>query len=436
MTNVSVALLEAAILLMLVVVNGLLAGAEIAVVTSRKVRLNDWAKKGNQAAAKALDLANSPNRFLSTVQIGMTSVAVAAGAFGGIRLAGTLSQLLVAAGLPEGVAERLSIGIAVVAVTYVTLVIGELVPKQIALRDPERMAARAAGPMLRLSVLAAPLVKILGHSTDLVLRLVPLKERDQAKITEEEIRGMIAQATESGVLEATQQQIVERLFRLSGRTVKTIMTPRERIVWLDQSAQPESWKDVLGDVLYARYPVAEGELDRYVGYVKVQDLLSLSLSPEPQGLDSVLRKPHLLPGWTPVFRLLELFQWSQVHMAFITDDDGRVQGIVTLYDVIEGVMGSLPETLEGVRPGLVERADGSWLVDGLLPFQEFLHAFQRQDQARREFPTLHAFMVANLDGEPRPASEVHWRGLRLEVMDMDGSRVDKVLVREAAPAEE
>ncbi|MCJ7628621.1 MAG: hemolysin family protein [Longimicrobiales bacterium] len=433
MITLSVVLLELAILLVLVVANGLLAGAEIAVVSSRKVRLNDWARKGNKAAANALELANSPNRFLSTVQLGMTTVAVAAGAFGGVRLAGTLSPVLVAAGLPGGIAERLAIGIAVVTATYVTLVIGELVPKRIARHDPERMAARAAGPMLRLSVLATPLVNILGHSTDLVLRLVPLKEQDQAKITEEEIRGMIAHATETGVLEATEQQIVERLFRLSDRTVNSLMTPRDRIVWLDRSAGPESWSAGLGDVLYARYPVADGELDRYVGYVKVQDLLALSLSPEPQGLDSILRKPHLLPGWTPVFRLLELFQWSNVHMAFVTDDDGRVQGIVTLYDVMEGILGHLPETLEAVRPGLVERADGSWLVDGLLPFQEFLNAFQRQEEDRREFPTLHTFMVASLHEEPRPASVVHWKGLRLEIMDMDGSRVDKVLVREAAP---
>jgi putative hemolysin len=436
MITLSVVLLELAILLALVVVNGLLAGAEIAVVSSRKVRLHEWAKKGNKEAGKALDLANSPNRFLSTVQLGMTTVAVAAGAFGGVRLAGTLSPVLVAAGLPGGIAERLAIGIAVVTVTYVTLVIGELVPKRIALRDPERMAARAASPMLRLSVLATPLVKILGHSTDLVLSLVPLKEQDEAKITEEEIRGMIAQATETGVLEATEQQIVERLFRLSDRTVDSLMTPRERIVWLDRSAGPESWSAGLEEVLYARYPVADGELDRYVGYVKAQDLLALSLSPDPQALDSILRKPHLLPGWTPVFRLLELFQWSNVHMAFVTDDDGRVQGIVTLYDVMEGILGRLPETLEAVAPGLVERADGSWLVDGLLPFQEFLHAFQRQEENQREFPTLHTFMVASLDEEPRPASVVNWKGLRLEIMDMDGSRVDKVLVREAAPGAE
>jgi putative hemolysin len=431
MITLSIALLEAVILLMLVVVNGLLAGAEIAVVSARKARLNEWAKRGNKAAGKALELANSPNRFLSTVQIGITTVTVAAGAFGGIRLAGRLTPILVAAGLPAGIAGELAIGFVVVTVTFVTLVIGELVPKRIALHDPERMAAQAAGPMLLLSVLAAPLVHVLGLATDLVLRLMPLKERDEAKITEEEIRSMIAHAADTGVLEATEQQIVERLFRLSDKTVDMLMTPREKIVWIDRSAGPESWSASLGDVLYGRYPVGDGGIDRPVGYVKVQDLLALSLSPDPEGLDSVLRKPHLLPGWTPIFRLLEIFQWSQVHMALVTDDGGHVQGIVTLYDVMEGILGQLPETRELGTPGLVERADGSWLVDGLLPFQEFLNAFQRQEEEPREFPNLHTFMVASLEEKPGPTSVVHWKGLRLEIVDMDGSRVDKVLVREA-----
>jgi len=435
MMTLSVVLLEVLILLVLVVANGLLAGAEIAVVSSRKARLHQWAKRGNKAAGKALDLANSPNQFLSTVQIGITTVAVAAGAFGGIRLAGTLTPLLIAIGFSPRHAGELAIGFVVAAITYMTLVIGELVPKRIALHDPERMAARAAGPMLWLSVLATPLVEILGRSTDLVLRLVPLKERDEAKITEEEIRGMIAHATETGVLEATEQRIVERLFRLSDTTVDKLMTPRESIVWLDRSSGPEAWRSRLGQVLYTRYPVADGDIDHYAGYVKVQDLLDLALSPEPDALDSILRKPHILPAWTPVFRLLELFQWSHVHMALVTGDDGKVQGIVTLYDVLEGIVGDLPETREALIPGVVVRADGSWLVDGLLPFQEFLQIFRRQEESRREFPTLHAFMVAHLDGEPRPAAVARWRGLRLEIVDMDGSRVDKVLVKKEASGE-
>jgi putative hemolysin len=429
MITLMVVLLDVTILLVLVVANGLLAGAEFAVVSSRKAKLHQRAREGDKASAKALELANSPNRFLSTIQIGITGVAVAAGAFGGTRLAGSLAPLLVFVGIPARFADEMAVLVIVVVVTYVALVVGELVPKRIALHDPERMAARAAGPMMRLSVLATPMVEILGRSTDLVLRFVRLKERDEAEITEEEIRGMIAHATEAGVLEATEQQIVERLFRLSDTSVDMLMTPRDSIVWLDRSAGPEEWRSRLGDVLYTRYPVADGEIDHYVGYVKVQDLLRLCLSPDPKGLDSVLRKPHLLPAWTPVFRLLELFQWSHVHMALVTGDDGKVKGIVTLYDVLEGIVGNLPETKEAFVPGMVQRGDGSWLVDGLLPFAEFLDLFKRKESDEREYPTLHAFMVAQLDGKPRVAAVVQWKGLRLEIVDMDGSRVDQVLVR-------
>lgn len=424
--------LEVAVLLALILANGLLAGAEIAVVASRKARLNQRAKKGDKASAKALELANSPNRFLSTVQIGITTIAVVAGAFGGTSLAQTLAPLLESLGFPESLANQVALVAVVLAVTFVALVVGELVPKRVALQDPERMAARAAGTMSRLSVLAGPLVQVLTWSTDLVLRALSIKAPEEPEITEEELRGMIAHATEAGVLEATEQQIVERLFRLSDMTIGTLMTPKEKIVWLDRSTGPEAWGSRVGEVLFTRYPVAEGELDRTVGYVKVQDLLQLTLAPEPKPLDSILRKPHLLPAWTPVFRLLELFQWSHVHMALVTDDEERVLGIVTLYDVLEAMVGQLPETREASVPSLVRREDGSWLVDGLLPFQEFLTAFNKDMPDRRQYPTLHTFMAKALAGEPEATSVVRWSGLILEVVDMDGSRVDKVLVREEA----
>jgi putative hemolysin len=432
MNTLTVILLEAAILLVLILANGLLAGAEIAVVASRRARLNQWAKEGDTAAADALELANSPNRFLSTVQIGITTIAVVAGAFGGTTMAGTLAPLLETLGLPIGLAYQVALISVVLAVTFVTLVLGELVPKRIALHDPERTAARVAGLMSRLSLLATPLVQILSRSTDLALRFLPLKDSEEPEITEEEIRALIAHATEAGVLEATEQQIVERLFRLSDMTIGMLMTPRDRIVWVDRSAGPEAWRAQLKDVQFTRYPVADGGLENTVGYVKVQDLLELALEPEPSPLDSVLRKPHLLPAWTPVFRLLELFQWSQVHMALVTDDDGKVLGIVTLYDVLEGMVGQLPETREGVAPGMVRRKDGSWLVDGLLPFQEFLKAFDKEVPEPRRYNTLHEFVVELLDGSPAVASIVRWGGLELEVVDMDGSRVDKVLVRKGS----
>jgi putative hemolysin len=212
-------------------------------------------------------------------------------------------------------------------------------------------------------------------------------------------------------------------------TIGMLMTPRDRIVWLDRSTGPESWRKRLGEVRFTRYPVAERALDRTAGYVKVQDLLELVLTPEPASLDSALRKPHLLPAWTPVFRLLELFQWSHVHMALVTDDENKVMGIVTLYDVLEGMVGQLPETREGVAPGIVRRKDGSWLVDGLLPFQEFVGAFELDVPEPRQHPTLHAFILEGSERQPEVTSVLRWRGLHLEVVDMDGSRVDKVLVR-------
>ncbi len=432
MNTLTAILLEVMILLVLILVNGLLAGAEIAVVASRRARLNQWAKGGDKAAAKALDLANSPTRFLSTVQIGITTIAVVAGAFGGTSLAGTLAPLLESLGFPARVADQVALVSVILAVTYVTLVVGELVPKRVALQDPERMAARAAGLMSRLSILATPLVHVLSRSTDTALRFMPFKDSEEPEITEEEIRALIAHATESGVLEATEQQIVERLFRLSDMTIEMLMTPRDRIVWLDRSTGPESWRGRLREIQFTRYPVAEGALDRTAGYVKVQDLLELVLAPDPAPLDSILRKPHFLPAWTPVFRLLELFQWSHVHMALVIDDNDKVLGIVTLYDVLEGMVGQLPETREGVVPGIKRRQDGSHLVDGLLPFQEFVRAFGIDVPEPRQYPTLHAFLLDSLESPPEVTSVLRWRGLRLEVVDMDGSRVDKVLVRQDA----
>ncbi len=421
---------ELVVLAVLVLANGFLAATEIAVVASRKARLNQWAKGGDRSAARALDLANSPNRFLSTVQIGITTIAVVAGAFSGTSLARTLSPLLESMGLSAAVAQQVAVVSMVMVVTFLTLVLGELVPKRIALHQPERTAARSAGLMAWLSLLATPLVHLLTWSTDAVLRLLSVHEAEDAEITEDEIRALIAHATEVGVLEATEQQIMERLFRLGDTTIGTIMTPRERIVWLDLSTGPDSWRDQLGEVIFTRYPVADGALDQTVGYVKVQDLLELVLGPENQTLDSVLRKPHRLPAWTPVFRLLELFQWSQLHMALVVDGNDRVQGIVTLYDVMEGILGQLDEPREAVLPGMKQRKDGSWLVDGLLPFQEFLEAFGRTVSEPRQYPNIHTFMQERLEGAADVTSVVRWKGLRMEIVDMDGSRVDKVLVRD------
>lgn len=425
------ALLEITVITLLVAANGFLAGSEIAVVSARRGRLRHRSEGGDAGAAKALALLGTPNRFLSTVQIGITAIGVVGGAFGGTRVALTLAPALAGLGVPEAAAHEVAILVVVAAITYVMLVVGELVPKRIALHDPERVSARVASPMLWLSSAATPLVRVLSASTDLVLRLVPMRPRDEAEVAEDEIRSMIAHATETGVLEATEQQIVERLFRLSDKTVEMLMTPRERIVWLDRQASPNDWRERMNPVRHTRYLVCDGDLDQHVGYVNVQELLGRCLQRMPLDLNAVLRKPHVIERWTPAFRVLERFQWSGDHIAIVTETGGEVAGVVTLNDVLEGIVGDIPETYEVTVPGVIEREDGSWLVDGLLPFDEFVTVFDVQPPAGRAFDTVHAFMVANLEERPRPAAVFRWQGLRLEIVDMDGSRIDKVLVERA-----
>jgi putative hemolysin len=418
--------LEIVVILLLVVMNGLLAGSEIAVVASRRSRLRHNAEEGQRGAGAALELATSPNRFLSTVQIGITAVAVIAGAFGGARVARTLEPTLQGLGMAGAVAAQLAIVLVVLVITYVTLVIGELVPKRIALRDPEGVAAQVAPAMQRLSMLAAPIVRFLGVSTDAVLRLLRVEDRVEAEVTEEEIQGMIAHATETGVLEATEQQIVERLFRLSDTTVAGIMTPRDAIIWLDQN-RPDEWPERLGTVRHSRYLVADGELDRFTGYVSVQELYHAALHGRKPDIAAMRRTAHVVPDWMPAFRILEIFQWSGDHFAVVRGLNDEVAGLVTLNDVLEGIVGQIPDSDDMPAPGIVQRADGSWLVDGLIPFDDFLRAFQR-DAPEPRFPTLHAFVVHRLDAPPAATAAFHWNGLHLEIVDMDGSRVDKVLV--------
>jgi putative hemolysin len=420
--------LEIVVLLLLIAVNAVLAGSEIALVSARRARLRSLAHAGDAGARRALALVKKPNRFLSTVQIGITAVAVVAGAFGGTQVAASLTPMLAAAGVPAAAAPTAALALVVVLITYFTLVLGELVPKRYALHDPEALAARVAGPMHRMSVVATPLVRLLGASTDLVLRLLPVRSRVAVETTEEEIRGMISYAVATGELEATEQQIVDRLFRLSDLTVAALMTPADRIVWLDVNAERTSWRDRLGAVHHSRYLVCDGELDRVLGYVSVQELFAHMLDGALPELRALLRVPHIVPEWTPAFRILQRFQWSGDHIAVVTHDDGRVAGVLTLNDVLEGMVGDIPQPHEVERPGVIRRDDGSFLVDGLLPYSDFAAAFGLEPAGAADPPTVHALAVRELDGAVRPTARFEWQHHTVEIVDMDRTRVDKVLV--------
>ncbi|MFW6199963.1 MAG: hemolysin family protein [Gemmatimonadota bacterium] len=424
------AVLELGAILLLVLANGLLAGAEIAVVSSREPRLDRRAEEGDAAAGRALELLRSPDRFLSTVQIGITAVAVVGGAFGGVRLAESLAGLLAPLGLEPQLARRTALVVTVAAITFLMLVVGELVPKRIALRYPEVIASRLSGFMAGIARVASPLVTLLSVSTDLVLKLLPLPRRSEEDVTEEEIRSMVARARKTGVLEATEEEIVGQLFRLSDQTVGDVMTSRAEIVWLDIDAGPHAWMERLGDVAFTRYVVARGTLDRHLGYVRIHRLLTRCLRGEAMELEPVLEKVPLFPQWTTAFQLLEYFQWSGEHLALVTGPRGRVRGMVTLHDVLEGVVGEMPEPHEVREPEMVSRGDGTWLVDGLLPFELFLERLDRDPSGLPHFETVHDFVSASLGQEAGLASTFEWRGLGFEIVDLDGRRVDKVLVSE------
>ena len=424
------AVLELGAILLLVLANGVLAGAEIAVVSSRETRLDRRAREGDGAARRALDLLRSPDRFLSTVQVGITAVAVIGGAFGGVRLAETLAGLLVPLGLDPQLARQAALVATVAAITFLMLVVGELVPKRIALRYPEAIASRLSAFMVGIARVASPLVTLLSVSTDLVLRLLPLPKPSEEEVTEEEIRSMVARARKAGVLEAAEEDIVGQLFRLSDQTAGDVMIPREEIEWLDIGAGRDEWRERLGDIPFTRYVVADEDLDDHRGYVRIHRLLARCLRGEPMELQPILEEIPLFPQWTPAFQLLEFFQWSGEHVALVTGARGEVRGMVTLHDVLEGVVGEMPEPHEVSEPEMVYREDGTWLVDGLLPFEELMDRLERDPSGLPHFETVHDFVTASLGEEASPASTLEWQGLTFEVMDMDGRRVDKVLVSE------
>ncbi len=419
---------EVLAILALVALNGWLAASEIALVSSRRARLRAMAEAGTRGAREALELLESPNEFLSTVQVGITVVGVLAGALGGAALGESVGGFLSAWMNPK-LALVLGIALSVAGITYLNVVVGELVPKRHAMSAPERMACALAPGMRVLARVARPLVLLLSASMEGILRHLPMRRAPEPAVTEEEVRTILAEATAAGVLEREEHEMVQRLFHLGDRTVASLMTPRERILWLDLDRPVGEQLLQPGMLSRARFIACDGELDRVRGYVSTPDLLSQMLEAGMTDVENVLRKPHFVRPWDTAFEVLELFQRSRDHIALVMSARGRVEGIVTLNDLLEGIVGDLPEPAAALTPEAVPRDDGSWLVDGLLPFADFLGIVGRPASADEPYATLHAFMVDQLGGEPRTGSVLDWNGVRLEVVDMDWSRVDKVLVR-------
>ena len=419
--------MEIFIIVGLILLNGLLSMSEMALVSARKSRLETEAKKGNKSAKTALSLAEEPDQFLSTVQIGITLIGILTGLYSGESLSHHLAVLM--DGIPElqPYSKTIAQAIIVILVTYFTLIFGELVPKRIGLGRAERVSMAIARPMHLLSLIASPFVWLLSKSTEISVKMLGINADEDNKVTEEEIKAIVKEGYDGGEVQEVEQDIVERVFNLGDRKVGSIMTHRSDMVWLDLNDSLENIKQLVEANLYNVYPVSSGRLDNLLGVVYLKDLFG-KLDTPGFSLQHVIRPAQYVPENQTVYNALEQIKQTRVHSAIVTDEFGSVQGIVTLKDIMVGLIGQVPEPDD--EQDIVERADGSYLVDGQYSFYDFLEFFDKEDlYTEYDYNTLSGLILEILEHVPKTGETLDWLDFSFEIVDMDGARIDKVLVR-------
>ncbi len=433
--------MEIIIIFVLILLNGLFALAEIAVIAARPARLQERTINGDLGALKALQLKESPNRFLSTIQIGITLVGTLASTFGGASVAEQIAAILQEIPRLAPYAETLGLIVVVLVITYFSLVLGELAPKSLGLANPEKLAVALAPLMLQLSKLTSPLVSVLTFSTRLVLRVLDIEPAGELPVTDEEIRLMMAEGVAAGVFEPLETEMVEGVLRMSEQRSRTVMTPRHDIVWLDLEDPDAVNLTKLRESGYSRFPVCRGGLDDVLGMAYTKDILARYLAGKTLDLGEGLREPMYVPEALPALEMLQQFRDSQVHVALVLDEYGGVEGLITLRDVLEAIVGELPSAGKIEGPKAVLRADGeSWLMDGNYPADNLEEVLGLRELPRRElvgYETVAGMLLALLDRIPGRGETVSWNDWIFEVVDMDGLRIDQVLVyKEALPEAE
>jgi putative hemolysin len=422
---------EVVIILLLLAANGVFAMTEIAVVSARKARLRRMAETGDMKARAALELAQSPNRFLATVQVGITLVGVLAGAFGGATIAEEIAGLLQPVPWLARYGEAIGIGLVVLGITFASLILGELVPKRIGLNNPERIARLMAGPMNRLARLASPVVRLLIAATDLVLRLIRLKKPQDPPVTEEEVKLLIQEGVQAGVFDRLEPAMVEGVLSLDRLPVRDVMTPRAKIIWINQDDPHEAiWHKIVVSG-HSHYPVYEHSRDQVTGVVSLKAIYANLAAGVPVNIRDLRVPPMFVSGSQTAASLLETFKRTAQHIALVTDDAGRVIGLVTPLDVMEAIVGEFPSPAERLKPEARKRDDGSWLVDGVLSLEKFEAAVPRLrfvSAEQRDYATLGEFVAWRLGRVPKEGEQFDEQGHRIEVLDMDGPRVDKLLI--------
>ena len=427
----STLLSQLVIIILLVLINGVFAMSEIALVSVRKARLQRQARNGDKSAQTALDLAENPNRFLSTIQVGISLIGILSGALGGATIAEELSKIIAPIPWVGQYANGVSLAVVVTLITYLQLVFGELIPKRIGLNTPEEISLRVSIPMKVLSKITSPIVTLLSGSTEIGLRLMGYHTDDSPMVTEEEVKLLLHQGTQIGVFEEVEQDLVESVFRLADRRVDAIMTPHTEIDWIDLEDPFEEIQQSIIESTYSHFPVAEGSLDNIVGILVIKDFLLATRNGSQPDIRSLLLPPVFVPESMPALRVLESFRSSKSQIALVIDEYGGMLGLVTLFDILKAIVGNIPQMGEQESPLAVQRADGTWLLDGKLPIDELKEMFvieELPDEDRMGYQTLGGFIMSQLGKIPSEGNTYDWKNYHFEVLDMDANRVDKVLL--------
>jgi putative hemolysin len=427
-------ILQSCAVFALILANGFFVAAEMAVVTSRKAKLAHMAARGSSGARLALELSEKPEAFLATLQIGITLLTIMSGAYGEASLAHHAEELLAEIPALAPYARGLGFGLVVAGITLATLIIGELVPKRLAIAAPEAIASRLARPVSLLLTLCAPLAVVLSASTRLVLRLLGVREERASHVSEEEIRLLVRQAATAGVLEEAERDMLERVMRLGDRPVGTLMTHRSRIVTLDLD-EPGRIPEIIRATPFNRFPVVRGGLDNLLGVAEAKDLLAVNVCESALDVLPVLIQPPHVLETTTTFKLLEQLKLAGQNLAVVVDEFGDVQGLVTFTDVLRAIVGELALPDDTREPRIARRHDGSWLIDGMTPVAEVFDLLN-QDAPEGDFQTLAGFVLHALGRIPSVADSFEHGGCRFEVVDMDGRRVDRVLVQKLPSTQE
>ena len=414
------------ILIGLILLNGVFSMAEIALVSARKARLEAQANKGDKKAKEALDLANHPNTFLSTVQIGITLIGILTGIISGDKLTDDLAEKIKTWPLIGDYSSGIATAIVVVAITYFSLVFGELVPKRLGLARPEAIAKIIAGPMRLISRITHPFVWLLTKSGNLIVRILGIRHNDN-QVTEEEIKAIISEGTEHGAIDEAEQNIIERVFHLGDRNITSLMTHRSDIVWFNLDDNEDKIKVKILQETHSAYPICDGTIDNIKGVVSIKDLY---VSPDSTFFKEIMQPALFIPENNSPYQVLEKFKESKIHSAFIVDEYGSILGLLTINDILEAIVGDMPQP-DVDDYEIRKRDDGTYLVDGQIPFYDFLTRFEKTEwmnEGEHDFDTLAGFILHELEKIPKPGDKLSWKGFKIEVIDMDSHRIDKVLV--------